>query len=192
MPLQADKCLTFITGPAHSGKSRHACRSANPKLDTLFVGTASPKHPHMQARISELKAERPAGWQVIERPQDLAELIRNAAAIHEQIVIDSLNLWLASVAVNAPSHGPQEEILIKLREESDRLCRSLSDARHAGANLIIVGAETGAAPSPPVETERAYREANGILNQSVAAAAERVILLTAGVPLTIVPASNCF
>ncbi|NBQ52769.1 MAG: hypothetical protein EBU49_04205, partial [Proteobacteria bacterium] len=51
-----------------------------------------------------------------------------------------------------------------------------------GANLIVVAAEMGASPSPPVETERAFREANGRLNQAVAAMADRVVLMTAGIP----------
>lgn len=183
--MQAHNFLTFITGPAHSGKSRQACTIANHGKDTLFIGTASPKHPHMEARIAELKSERPAHWLLIDRPDDLATLLLNASAVHEQIIVDSLNLWLATIAVKNTAMKNPVELMARLRLESDRLNRTLAAARHAGANLILVGSESGASPTPPVETERAFREANGLLNQAVAAAADRVILLTAGIPQTI-------
>jgi adenosylcobinamide kinase/adenosylcobinamide-phosphate guanylyltransferase len=184
--MQVEKCLTFLIGPAHSGKSAEACVLAKPGLDTLVIGTANTQHPLMQNRVEALKASRPSTWQHVDRPADVPSLIFAAAALHDQIIVDSLNLWLASLSVNHQANNPAGRTAIELLEvlnpECDRMIDALGRARAAGTNLVVVGAETGASPSPPVETERAFREANGRLNRSVAAMADRVILMTAGIP----------
>lgn len=183
--MQDDKCLTFLIGPAHSGKSAEACAAARPGLDTLVIGTANTQHPLMQSRVQALKASRPASWQHVDRPADLPSLVFAATAVHDQIIVDSLNLWLAAITANHPAGRTPVDLLHTLNSECDRLIDALGRARAAGANLIVVGAETGASPSPPVETERAFREANGRLNRAVAAMADRVTLMTAGIPMVL-------
>ncbi len=180
--MQAEKFLTFLIGPAHSGKSSEACAVARPDLDTLVIGTANTQHPLMQSRVQALKAARPANWQHVDRPADVPSLVFAATSVHDQIIVDSLNLWLAALTVNHPAGLTAIELLEVLTTECDRMIDALGRARAAGANVIVVGAEVGASPSPPVETERAFREANGRLNRAVAGMADRVILMTAGIP----------
>ena len=180
--MQAEKCLTFLIGPAHSGKSTQTSVVARPGLDTLVIGMANTQHPLMMARVEALKAARPTSWQHVDRPADLPSLVFAATAVHDQIIVDSLNLWLAALTVNHPAGRTAVDLLNMLNTESERMTDALRRARDAGANLIVVAAEIGASPSPPVETERAFREANGRLNQAVAAVADRVILMTAGIP----------
>jgi len=180
--MQAEKCLTFMIGPAHSGKSTQTMVLARPGLDTLVIGMANTQHPLMMARVEALKAARPASWQHVDRPADLPSLIFAATAVHDQIIVDSLNLWLAALTVNHPPGRTAVDLLNTLNAECERMTDALRLARDAGANLIVVAAEMGASPSPPVETERAFREANGRLNQAVAAMADRVVLMTAGIP----------
>lgn len=180
--MQVEKCLTMLIGPAHSGKSAQITVLARPGLDTVVIGTANTQHPLMQARVETLKAGRPEGWKHVDRPADLPNLIFAAAAIHDQIIVDALNLWLAAVTVQHPIDRTGLDLLNTLNAECGRMIDALGRARDAGANIIVVGAEMGASPSPPIETERAFREANGRLNQAVAAMADRVILMTAGIP----------
>jgi len=180
--MQAEKFLTFLIGPAHSGKSYEAGALARPDLDTLVIGTANTHHPLMQNRVQALKAARPANWQHVDRPADVPSLVFAATSVHDQIIVDSLNLWLAALTVNHPAGLTAIELLEVLTAECDRMIDALGRARAAGANVIVVGAEVGASPSPPVETERAFREANGRLNRAVAGMADRVILMTAGIP----------
>lgn len=197
--MQAEKCLTFLIGPAHSGKSAEILAVAKAPLDTLVIGTANTQHPLMHTRVEALKQGRPAHWQHVDHPADLPSLIYAAASAHEQIIVDSLNLWLAGLTVHHPTGRTATDLLKALTGECDRLVEAIQRCRAVGVNLIVVGAETGASPSPPVETERAFREANGRLNRAVAAIADRVILMTAGIPTvlrqgeskkTAVPASN--
>lgn len=185
--MQAEKCLTFLLGPAHSGKSAEAIALAGTNLDTLVIGMANLQHPLMQSRVEALKSSRPAHWQHVDQPGDLPAFVFAAAQAHEQIVIDSLNLWLATLTVQWQSgHGARSVIDLAqlLNAECDRMVDALVRSREAagGTRLIVVGAEMGASPSPPVETERAFREANGKLNRATAAIADRVILMTAGIP----------
>lgn len=180
--MQVEKCLTFLIGPAHSGKSAQASVLARPGLDTLVIGMANTQSPLMTARVEALKAARPTTWQHVDRPADLPFLVFASTAVHDQIIVDSLNLWLAALTVNYPAGRTPVELLNTLNLECERMVDALRRARDAGANLIIVAAEMGASPSPPVETERSFREANGRLNQAIAAMADRVILMTAGIP----------
>lgn len=185
--MQAEKCLTFLLGPAHSGKSAEAIALADHKLDTLVIGMANIQHPLMHARVEALKGSRPTHWQHVDQPGDLPAFLFAAAQAHEQIVIDSLNLWLATLTVNWQA-GQASRSAIDLAQmlgtECDRMVDALKRSRESagGTKLIVVGAEMGASPSPPVETERAFREANGKLNRAIAATADRVILMTAGIP----------
>lgn len=185
--MQADKCLTFLLGPAHSGKSAEAIALAGEKLDTLVIGMANIQHPLMQTRVESLKASRPAHWQHVDQPGDLPAFLFAAANAHEQIIVDSLNLWLAHLTVQwqgGQAGRSAIDLVQLLNTECDRMIDALKRSRDAagGTRLIIVGAEMGASPSPPVETERAFREANGKLNRLIASFADRVILMTAGIP----------
>ena len=121
--MQVEKCLTFLIGPAHSGKSTQTTVLARPELDTLVIGMANTQHPLMIARVEALKAARPPSWQHVDRPADLPSLIFAATAVHDQIIVDSLNLWLAALTVNYPAGRTAVDLVNMLNIASRPPCR---------------------------------------------------------------------
>jgi len=164
--------LTLVLGGARSGKSRHAealvMRSAAP---WLYVATAQPLDNEMSARIAKHRARRGADWHVVEAPRDLAAVVQGAPA-GSAILVDCLTLWLSNLMLADADVG----------EAIDRL-----DAALAGAPgpVVLVSNEVGLGIVPDNALARRFRDAQGSLNQRVAARADRVVLMVAGLPLVV-------
>jgi len=169
-------------GGARSGKSSHAERLAlelgGP--DVLYVATAQAFDDEMRARIAAHRAARPRGWRTLEAPTliaaPLAEMIETARVV----LLDCMTL-LASNAILALGEEPTTPAA---EEAVDREAAALLTAYHAGdAAWIVVSNEVGMGLVPPYPLGRAYRDALGRANQRLAAAADRVLLMVAGLPL---------
>jgi adenosylcobinamide kinase/adenosylcobinamide-phosphate guanylyltransferase len=164
--------LTLVLGGARSGKSRYAesLVTACPP-PWLYVATAEPRDDEMRARIAEHRARRGADWRAIEAPRDLAgALDRNSAG--GAVLVDCLTLWLSNLML---ADGDIEA-------ESARLETALSGV--AGP-LVLVSNEVGSSIVPDNALARRFRDAQGRLNQRIAARADRVVLMVAGLPLVV-------
>ncbi|MGJ4912342.1 bifunctional adenosylcobinamide kinase/adenosylcobinamide-phosphate guanylyltransferase [Bradyrhizobium sp. HKCCYLRH2015] len=165
--------LTLVLGGARSGKSRHAeaLVTALPPPWT-YVATAQAFDAEMTDRIAQHKARRIEGWQTLETTHDLAGLIRAHGDSGTPMLIDCLTLWLSNVML-ADMDVPAR-------------CAELIDAlRSANGPIVAVSNEVGLGIVPDNALARAFRDAQGRLNQDVAAVADRVILMAAGLPLTL-------
>ena len=165
--------LTLVLGGARSGKSRYAealitgCPSP-----WIYLATAQAYDEEMTSRIAEHKARRPQGWRTIETPLDLAAAVMANGGSETPLLIDCLTLWLSNVMLTG--------------RDVATACRELVDALTATAGPIVaVSNEVGLGIVPDNALARAFRDAQGRLNQDIAAAADRVILMTAGLPLTL-------
>ncbi len=172
-PLPAVPRLTLVLGGARSGKSRHAealiTATAPP---WIYVATAQPFDEEMIERIAQHKARRAEGWQTLETTHDLAGLLRERADSTTPVLIDCLTLWLSNVMLadmNVPAACAE-------------LINALATSR---GPIIAVSNEVGLGIVPDNALARAFRDAQGRLNQEVAALADRVILMAAGLPLTL-------
>jgi adenosylcobinamide kinase/adenosylcobinamide-phosphate guanylyltransferase len=165
--------LTLVLGGARSGKSRHAeelvMRAAPP---WTYLATAEALDQEMRARIDGHRLRRGAQWQTIEAPLDPAGALARLASDTQAVLIDCLTLWLSNVLLAERD----------IADESRRLLGALGEAR---CPVVAVSNEVGLGIVPDTALGRAFRDAQGVLNQRVAAAAERVILMTAGIPLTL-------
>jgi len=164
--------LTLVLGGARSGKSRHAesLVTAFPPPWT-YVATAEPLDDEMRARIAEHRARRGADWRSIEVPRDLA----GALAENSQggaVLVDCLTLWLSNLMLADAD----------VAAESDRLEAALTQV--AGP-LFVVSNEVGFGIVPDNALARRFRDAQGRLNQQVAAIADSVLLMVAGLPLKV-------
>ena len=174
------RALTFILGGARSGKSAYAQRLAG-RLggQVLYVATAEAGDAEMAARIAAHRAERPAAWGTLEAPRHVGVAVRQAPAAGV-VVVDCLTLLANNVIVPLP-----EPVLAELAEavllgEID----ALLDAYQASdAVWIVVSNELGLGLVPPYPLGRVYRDALGRANQRVAAAADNVLFMVAGLPL---------
>jgi adenosylcobinamide kinase / adenosylcobinamide-phosphate guanylyltransferase len=164
--------LTLVLGGARSGKSRHAeaLVTALPQ-PWLYVATGEPRDNEMAARIAEHRARRVAEWQTIEAPRDLAAALARVPA-GATVLVDCLTLWLTNVMLAGAD----------VESEIIRLEQILIDRT---GPVILVANEVGLGIVPENALARRFRDVAGRLNQRLAALADRVVLLVAGVPVKV-------
>ncbi|QHL91560.1 bifunctional adenosylcobinamide kinase/adenosylcobinamide-phosphate guanylyltransferase [Sphingomonas changnyeongensis] len=170
--------ITLLLGGARSGKSRRAQLLAEAAAPAgvagacLMIATAEAFDAEMAARIARHQAERGPAWDVIEAPLDLAPALARASG---PVVIDCLTLWLSNLMLAG------------------------HDVERAGAELaamlgridvpvFLVSNEVGLGLVPETPLGRAFRDAQGRLNQLMARIADRVEFIAAGLPLVLKPA----
>ncbi|MBV9395305.1 MAG: bifunctional adenosylcobinamide kinase/adenosylcobinamide-phosphate guanylyltransferase [Methylobacteriaceae bacterium] len=162
--------LIFVIGGARSGKSRHAERLiAEHNPPWIYLATAEALDDEMGERIARHRARRDERWQVIEAPHALADAIRQAPG-DRPLLLDCLTLWLSNRLLAAAD----------LEQEIATLCDVLET--RSGAT-IVVSNEVGSGIVPENALARRFRDLAGIANQLLAARADRVDLIAAGLPL---------
>ena len=163
--------LTLILGGARSGKSRYAegLVTALPGPWT-YVATAEARDSEMAERIAAHRARRGTGWTTIEAPRDLA----GALAAHGKtpVLVDCLTLWLSNV-------------LLADADVDAEIAQLESSLAHVAAPIVLVANEVGFGIVPDNALGRRFRDLQGLLNQRIAARADRVVLVVAGLPLTL-------
>ena len=166
----------LILGGARSGKSRHALALACAWSGRVaFVATAEPRDADLAARVARHRAERPAAWTTVEEPRALVTACAAAACAADLLVVDCLTLWVA----NRMLGGDTDAAILA---GADDLARFVG-ARHAA--LILISNEVGEGVHPPTADGLRYRDLLGQVNQRVAAAADQVTLMVAGIPVSI-------
>jgi adenosylcobinamide kinase/adenosylcobinamide-phosphate guanylyltransferase len=161
--------LTLVLGGARSGKSRYA-ESLVTALPPpwIYAATAEALDAEMAARIGAHRARRGAGWTTVEAPRELAATL--AAHAQAPVLVDCLTMWLSNLMMaDAP-----------IDAEIDRLAQAL---RGAAAPVVLVANEVGSGIVPDNALARRFRDLQGGLNQRIAAQADQVVLLVAGLPL---------
>ncbi|MDG4874617.1 bifunctional adenosylcobinamide kinase/adenosylcobinamide-phosphate guanylyltransferase [Mesorhizobium sp. WSM4935] len=168
----SDRKLTFILGGARSGKSSYAEKltTANPSPWT-YIATAQAYDDEMRERIALHRSRRGEGWVTVDAPLDLVGAIQ-ALPNDEPVLIDCLTLWLTNHML--AEHDVEAE------------CRRLEDAlsRPRGP-WFVVSNEVGLGIVPDNALARRFRDAGGRLNQQVAATADSVLMMVAGLPLKV-------
>ena len=167
--------LTLILGGARSGKSTYALRLAADAPDVLFVATSEAGDDEMAARIAAHRAERPEHWRTLEVTRQLATALAEVSPA-PVVIVDCVTLWVSNLLL---AEGVAWE---NAAAELDAL---LAWRRAASAHLIVVSNEVGLGIVPIDALSRAYRDWLGWFNQRLAADADAVYLLVAGLPLAI-------
>ncbi|HET8578455.1 MAG TPA: bifunctional adenosylcobinamide kinase/adenosylcobinamide-phosphate guanylyltransferase [Methylomirabilota bacterium] len=166
----------LILGGARSGKSRYALAEAtSERRRTAFLATARAQDGDMAARIARHRGERPDSWTTLEEPHDLVAACRRLAIRHDLILIDCLTLWVS----NLLERGDSDEAVLAAADDLAKLIGERT------VSLILVSNEVGAGVHPPTEIGLRFRDLLGMVNQRVAAAAERVTLMVAGLPVVV-------
>jgi adenosylcobinamide kinase/adenosylcobinamide-phosphate guanylyltransferase len=165
--------LTFVLGGARSGKSRFAesLVEAMPP-PWIYIATAEALDGEMRARVSEHEARRGHSWTTIEAPLALNRAIAEHGASGSPLLIDCLTLWLSNIMLADRAIEP----------EIDRLLATLAGTQ---CPIVAVSNEVGLGIVPDNKLARDFRDAQGRLNARVAALAESVVLVVAGLPLDI-------
>lgn len=163
--------LTFVLGGARSGKSRYAeSLIANVPPPWIYVATAEAIDAEMAERIAAHRARRGTSWRTIEAPRDLAAAL--AASGKRPVLIDCLTLWLSNILLAESD----------IEAEIKRLEQILNASTMP---MVLVANEVGYGIVPDYPLGRRFRDLQGVLNQRMAACADRVVLVVAGLPLAI-------
>lgn len=170
-PISLPK-LTLVTGGARSGKSSWAeglaRRSARPRR---YIATSQAWDEEMAARIAQHRAQRGPDWETVEAPLALDAALADAKA-EEVVLVDCLTLWLTNHML--AGHD--------LAEQSAKLLDALAACPAA---VIAVTNEVGWGIVPDNALARAFRDAQGRLNQQVAAQADHAVAVLCGLPLAL-------
>jgi adenosylcobinamide kinase/adenosylcobinamide-phosphate guanylyltransferase len=173
MPVrETDQPSTLLVlGGARSGKSTFAeARLAAIGLNKVYLATATAGDQEMQARIAHHRARRGADWRAIEEPLDLVEALQDNATRDSAVLVDCLTLWLSN--------------LMHAGRDPDREALRLVDwLGTAPGPVVLVSNEVGLGLVPETPLGRSFRDAQGRLNQQVAAVVSEVAFVAAGLPL---------
>jgi len=164
--------LTLVLGGARSGKSRYAqtLAMASPP-PWIFIATAEAGDEEMRARIDAHRRMRGEGWLTTEAPVDLAAAVSEAPE-SVPLLIDCLTLWLSNLMLGD--------------HDVDAAMAAFEHALGAREALTIaVANEVGLGIVPETPLGRAFRDRAGALNQRLAAKADSVVLMVAGLPMTV-------
>jgi adenosyl cobinamide kinase/adenosyl cobinamide phosphate guanylyltransferase len=161
--------LILVLGGARSGKSAYAQRLARQLGGdaVLFVATAEAGDDEMAQRIVQHQQSRPARWRTLEYPRHIGTALGAELRGEAVVLIDCLTLLLSNVIL-------QEEIETLLQ-----VCRTSS------ATFIVVSNEVGLGLVPDTPLGRLYRDLLGQANQTLAAAAQTVYLMVAGLAVDV-------
>ena len=190
------KEMTLVTGGVRSGKSAFAVRLAQSDGGrVLFLATMSPRDDEGRRRIGRHREDRPPHWQTAEEPLAVPEAILRWGPGFDIVVLDCLTLWVAGLMEAQDARTPLASDLPS--SEADRIEKAVEGrvndllAAYAGqpASLVVVTNEVGAGLVPAYPSGRLFRDLLGLANQRLAAQADTVYYLVAGLPITLKPSN---
>ncbi|MFQ6017646.1 MAG: bifunctional adenosylcobinamide kinase/adenosylcobinamide-phosphate guanylyltransferase [Kiloniellaceae bacterium] len=162
--------VTLVLGGARSGKSRHAEalveRQPGP---CVYIATAEALDDEMAARIARHRARRGARWITVEAPLDLAGALATAAGADRAVLVDCLTLWLSN-------------LIMAGRDVAAETGRLIAVLPGLAGPVVLVANEVGLGVVPDNALARGFIDHAGRLNQAVAAEAQSVVFMTAGLP----------
>jgi adenosylcobinamide kinase/adenosylcobinamide-phosphate guanylyltransferase len=166
---------SLILGGARSGKSALAERIATDSMrEVVYVATAQAGDEEMHTRIEHHRARRPEHWIAVEEPLALAQALRANARVDRCVLVDCLTLWLSNLLGN--------EDHARFAHERESLLATLPVLP---GEIVLVSNEVGFGVVPIGELTRRFVDEAGRLHQALAAHCDRVILVTAGLPLAL-------
>jgi adenosylcobinamide kinase / adenosylcobinamide-phosphate guanylyltransferase len=164
--------LVFVLGGARSGKSSWALRYTEEHYRSyLYLATAEVRDEEMAERVRWHQASRGPQWNLLEEPLEISETLISKCTSAEAVLVDCLTIWLSNVMLNKG-----EDDIVPYQEH---LLDVLSLRRRA---IILVANEVGGGVVPDSALGRKFRDHAGLLNQKIAALADKVIFMIAGLP----------
>ncbi|HUN35495.1 MAG TPA: bifunctional adenosylcobinamide kinase/adenosylcobinamide-phosphate guanylyltransferase [Trebonia sp.] len=172
----------LVLGGSRSGKSRFAEQYLGVGVPVTYVATA-PDYPgdaDWAQRVRQHRERRPANWSTIETgdPARILDGAREGAPV----LVDSITTWLSRVMDDCGCWA--EELPAESAERLGAALDALIGAwAYTDALTVAVSDEVGSGIVPESVVVRRFRDALGDLNQRLAAQADEVWLVTAGIPL---------
>ncbi len=163
--------IVLVLGGARSGKSAFAEGLVDASgLSKVYVATGQAFDREMSDRIDIHKARRGAEWNNVEDPFDLAGVLEKASASDKSVLVDCLTLWVTNLMLEDKDVLAESNLLIEMLPR-------------LSGQIILVSSEVGMGIVPDNYMARAFRDHAGRLHQMIAAIADEVYFVAAGLPL---------
>jgi adenosylcobinamide kinase/adenosylcobinamide-phosphate guanylyltransferase len=156
----------LVLGGSRSGKSAYAesLLAGEPEVEYVATAAERPDDEEWTRRIAAHRARRPSNWHTVETG-DVATVL---AADGPPVLIDSITLWVARILDE------------QFARPADDLCAAWATTSRSA---VAVSDEVGSGVVPESASGRLFRDALGELNQRLAASADEVYVVVAGIPL---------
>lgn len=165
--------LTLVLGGARSGKSAYAEKlAAQTGNKVIYIATAQVHDASIEKRVALHRESRPSEWQTVESPLQLADTLQSLAAEGVTILVDCLTMWVTNLLC------AEDKALLSQDIES-----VLSVLPELAGEIILVSNEVGLGVIPMGELTRDYVDTAGKLHQNIAAQADNVVMVVAGLPM---------
>jgi adenosylcobinamide kinase/adenosylcobinamide-phosphate guanylyltransferase len=178
--------LTLILGGARSGKSSYAQRLAWQHTGpVIYIATAQALDAEMENRIENHRLDRPQGWITLEAPRGVAAVLQQQPVKGGVILLDCLTLLVTNLLISAAPDEDHPDEAAALQAVEGELEQLLPAIGASPADWIVVSNEVGLGLVPPYPLGRIYRDLLGRANQKLAATADEVFWMVAGIPVPI-------
>ncbi len=173
--MKTEKEIVLVLGGTRSGKSSYAQRLAESRWrHPLYLATAETLDSEMANRVKLHRQQRGPHWGCAEEPLDVARIIRTTTPNRDGVLLDCATLWLTNVLLK------EGELSVKSRKQD-----LIAALRESQTDVIIVSNEVGMGIVPDSPLGRNFRDLQGWLNQDLAAIADTVLFIIAGLPLVL-------
>ena len=163
--------VTLVLGGARSGKSAFAEAEVRASgLRPVYLATGRAWDDEMRTRIDHHVARRGPGWRTVEEPLDLVGSLRHEAREGAMVLVDCLTLWVTNLMMDDRDVDAEAETLA-------------SAVPGLPGRTVLVSNEVGMGIVPENRMAREFRDHAGRLHQRIAAVADEVVLVVAGLPL---------
>ena len=181
------KGLILVLGGARSGKSAFAerlaaLRQAQAGGRVLYIATAEALDADMERRIANHRRQRPPEWDTLEEPLKLPTALSSGLAGYDTCLLDCLTLWVSNMLLST-EETPSSSFENREQEIMEATNRLMEVCDQSPATWIVVSNEVGLGVVPPSRLGAVYRDALGRVNQAVAARADKVYFMVAGLAL---------
>lgn len=183
------KELMLVLGGARSGKSAFALKLAQEAGGrVLYVATAQPGDEEMRWRIARHRRARPPSWRLLEEPLAVAQALAPLLDDADIVLLDCLTIWVSNLLLSALPEG-----VVRGRQEVDAAETAVEEATAAllrcycqgNASFLVISNEAGMGLVPAHPLGRLFRDVLGKANQRLAAQADKVYFLLAGMALDV-------
>jgi adenosylcobinamide kinase / adenosylcobinamide-phosphate guanylyltransferase len=164
--------VVLLLGGARSGKSRMAQARAEAAAQAalVYIATGEARDSEMAARIARHRQDRGDRWRTVEAPIELPDAIARERGAGRVVLVDCLTLWLSNLLLSDRD----------ITNATEHLLRAL---REGAGTVLLVSNEVGLGIVPDNALARQFRDEAGRLHQNVAAVANEVLLVAAGLAI---------
>ena len=162
---------TLVLGGARSGKSKYAESLIEAEGGGVYIATAQAWDSEMTDRIAKHRKRRGELWETLEQPTDLVGALTSKTCKGRAVLVDCLTLWITNLMVGGEDVERELAMLGAIIPTLD-------------ARVVFVSNEVGLGIVPENAMARQFRDFAGTAHQQIAALANRVIFVAAGIPMT--------